>query len=72
MEPHHRIKLQWTAEQTDRWRLQTTGLYHNVLGRNGFMLSQSARWMLPKPSLTLNAQLGYFNTDDYLSRIYLQ
>ena len=71
MEPHHRIKLQWTAEQTDRWRLQTTGLYHNVLGRNGFMLSQSARWMLPRPSLTLNAQLGYFNTDDYLSRIYL-
>lgn len=71
MEPHHRIKLQWTAEQTGRWRLQTTGLYHNVLGRNGFMLSQSARWMLPKPNLTLNAQLGYFNTDDYLSRIYL-
>ena len=27
--------------------------------------------MLPKPNLTLNAQLGYFNTDDYLSRIYL-
>jgi hypothetical protein len=22
--------------------------------------------------LTLNGQLGYFNTDDYLSRIYLQ
>lgn len=71
MEPHHRVKLQWTVEQTGRWRLQTTGLYHNVLGRNGFMLSQSARWMLPKPNLTLNAQLGYFNTDDYLSRIYL-
>lgn len=71
MEPHHRIKLQWTAEQTGRWRLQTTGLYHNVLGRNGFMLSQSARYLLPRPSLTLNAQLGYFNTDDYLSRIYL-
>ncbi|MBR6129526.1 MAG: helix-hairpin-helix domain-containing protein [Bacteroidaceae bacterium] len=71
MEPHHRIKLQWTAEQTGRWRLQTTGLYHNVLGSNGFMLSQSARWMLLKPNLTLNAQLGYFNTDDYLSRIYL-
>ena len=52
MEPHHRVKLQWTVEQTGRWR-------------------QSARWMLPKPNLTLNAQLGYFNTDDYLSRIYL-
>ena len=71
MEPHHRVKLQWTVEQTGRWRLQTTGLYHNVLGRNGFMLSQSARYLLPKPNLTLNAQLGYFNTDDYLSRIYL-
>ena len=72
MEPHHRVKLGWTGELTSRWRLQTTGFFHNVLGRNGFLFSQSARYLLPKPNLTLNAQLGYFNTDDYLSRIYLQ
>ena len=72
MEPHHRVKLQWTYETTSRWRLQTIGSYHNVLGRNGFMVSQNARCMLSKPNLTFNGQLGYFNTDDYLSRIYLQ
>ena len=71
MEPHHRVKLQWTCEPTDRWRLQTTGSFHNVLGKNGFLVSQNARYMLAKPNLTLNGQLGYFNTDDYSSRIYL-
>ncbi|MBQ6192019.1 MAG: helix-hairpin-helix domain-containing protein [Bacteroidaceae bacterium] len=72
MEPHHRVKLQWTCEPSGKLRLQTTGFFHNVLGRNGFLVSQNARYMLPKPNLTFNAQLGYFNTDDYLSRIYLQ
>ena len=72
MEPHHRVKLQWTSELTGKWRLQTTGYYHNVLGRNGFLLSQNARFVVEKPNLSLNGQLGYFNTDDYLSRIYLQ
>ena len=72
MEPHHRVKLQWTCEPSDKWRLQTTGSFHNVLGRNGFLFSQNARFMLAKPNLTFNSQLGYFNTDDYLSRIYVQ
>lgn len=72
MEPHHRVKLQWTCEPSSRWRLQTTGHYHNVLGSNGFLVSQNVRYMLPKPNLTFNGQFGYFNTDDYLSRIYLQ
>ena len=72
MEPHHRVKLQWTCEPSSRWRLQTTGYYHNILGSNGFMVSQNVRYMLPKPNLTFNTQLGYFNTDDYMSRIYLQ
>ena len=72
MEPHHRVKLQWAYEVRDKMRLQTTGYYHNVLGRNGFLVSQNARFTIRKPNLTLNGQLGYFNTDDYLSRIYLQ
>ncbi len=71
MEPHHRVKLDWTYEVRNRMRFQTTGYYHNVLGGNGFLLSQNARFFIKKPDLTLNAQLGYFNTDDYLSRIYL-
>ncbi len=72
MEPHHRIKLGWTCESAGRWRFQTTGFYHNVLGFNGFLLSQNARCVLQKLNLTLSGQLAYFNTDDYLSRIYLQ
>lgn len=72
MEPHHRVKLQWTCEPSERWRLQTTGSFHSVLGNNGFMLTQNARLMLAKPNMTFNAQLGWFHTDDYLSRIYVQ
>ena len=72
MEPHHRMKLRWTCDPTGRLRLQTTGLVHTVLGSKGFLLSQSARLSLEKPKLSLAVQLGYFNTDDYLSRIYLQ
>jgi len=72
MEPHHRVKLQWTCEPSTQWRLQTTGLFHSVLGGTGFMLTQNVRHVLTKPQLTLNGQLGYFHTDDYLSRIYVQ
>ena len=72
MEPHHRVKLAWTYEAGGHWRWQTTGFYHHVLGSNGFLLSQSTRYVIERPNLTLNAQLGYFNTDDYLCRIYLQ
>ena len=71
MEPHHRVKLQWTCEPSKLWRFQTTGSFHEVLGSKGFMLSQNVRLVLSKPSLSFNGQLGYFNTDDYLSRIYV-
>ncbi|MBQ7463179.1 MAG: helix-hairpin-helix domain-containing protein [Bacteroidaceae bacterium] len=72
MEPHHRVKLQWTCEPSEHWRLQTTGSFHNVLGSKGFMLTQNAHFMPAKPNMTFNAQLGWFHTDDYLSRIYIQ
>lgn len=71
MEPHHRVKLQWTFEPSKRLRLQTTGSFHNVIGSNGFMLTQNARYTMEKPNLSFNGQLGYFHTDDYLSRIYV-
>ena len=72
MEPHHRVKLQWTFEPSKQWRLQTTGLFHSVLDSKGWMLSQNARFVLAKPNLSFNGQLGWFHTDDYLSRIYIQ
>ncbi len=71
MEPHHRIKLGWTCEPSGRWRLQTTGSFHGVLGSKGFMMVQNVRYVLSKPSLSFNGQLGWFHTDDYLSRIYV-
>ena len=72
MEPHHRIRLQWTYEPSGTWRLQTTGAYHSVLGSKGFMLTQNVRCLIARPNLSLNGQLGWFHTDDYLSRIYVQ
>ena len=71
MEPHHRVKLQWTCEPSSRWRLQTTGMYHGVLGSTGLMFAQGIRYTFARPHLSLNGLLGYFNTDDYLSRIYI-
>lgn len=71
MEPHHRTKLQWTWEPTRRLRLQATASSHHVLGSHGFMLSQRTDLSVPRPDLTFKAQLGYFRSDDYLSRIYL-
>lgn len=72
MEPHHRVKLQWTCEPSSRWRLQTTGVFHSVLGSNGFMLTQGVRYTFAKPNLSFNGLVGYFHTDDYLSRVYAQ
>ena len=71
MEQHHRVKLQWTCEPSVHWRLQTTGAFHGVSGKKGFMFTQNIRYVLSKASLSLNGQLGYFHTDDYLSRIYV-
>ena len=71
MEPHHRVKLQWTCEPSELWRLQTTGSFHRVLGKNGFMLTQNVRYVIARPNLTFNGQLGWFHSDDYLSRIYV-
>ena len=71
MEPHHRMKLQWTYEPSNRWRWQTTASLHSVLGSTGVMVAQRVRLALTKPGLSLNGQLGWFRTDNYLSRIYV-
>jgi hypothetical protein len=47
-------------------------MFHRVLGSTGLMFTQGARYTLAKPNLSFNGLLGYFNTDDYLSRIYIQ
>lgn len=71
MEPHHRTKLQWTIAPSERWKLQTTGWYHSVLGNNGWSIQETAYCTLQKPMLRFAVMAGYFCTDDYNSRIYL-
>ena len=70
MEPHHRIKVQWTLNPSLRWQWQTTGTLHTVLGSTGMGLAESVRCTLPKPGLALRCQVGYFHVDDYASRVY--
>lgn len=71
METHHRTKLQWTIAPSERWKLQTTGWYHSVLGNNGWSIQETAYCTLQKPMLRFAVMAGYFCTDDYNSRIYL-
>ncbi|MBO7068018.1 MAG: helix-hairpin-helix domain-containing protein [Bacteroidaceae bacterium] len=71
MEPHHRIKLQWTCTPSGKWKFQTTGWHHSVLESIGWSIQETAYCTLQKPSLRLAFMAGYFCTDDYYSRIYL-
>ena len=71
MEPHHRTKLQWTITPSDKWKFQTTGWHHSVLGSNGWSIQETAYCTLQKPALKFSVMTGYFHTDDYNSRIYL-
>lgn len=71
MEPHHRTKLQWTIAPSEKWKFQTTGWYHSVLGSNGWSIQETAYCTLQKPALKFAVMAGYFHTDDYNSRIYL-
>ena len=71
MEPHHRTKLQWTIAPSEKWKLQTTGWHHSVLGSNGWSIQETAYCTLQKPMLRFAVMAGYFCTDDYNSRIYL-
>lgn len=72
MEAHHRVKLQWTCEPSSHWRFQTTGAFHRVLNSTGLMFTQGVRYALAKPSLSFHGLLGWFHTDNYLSRVYAQ
>ena len=70
MEPHHRTKVQWTFEPGKNCRWQTTASMHNVLGSTGWAVQEGFRYVWQKPAIRLAATTGYFNTDDYNSRIY--
>lgn len=71
MEPHHRLTTRWSYEPSRHWHWQTTAALHRVLGSTGAMLAQRVRCTMPRPGLRFDGQLGYFRTDDYLSRIHV-
>ncbi len=70
MEPHHRLRLQWTCEPSQRWKLQTTGLLHFVEGERGAGVQETAQFAPVPERMKLTLTGCYFHTTDYLSRLY--
>ena len=72
MQTHHRVRLQWTLAPTERWKLQTTGSIHIVGKSSGMAASFSGQgtWLRGK-QLRTSLMLGYFNSPDYLSKVYI-
>lgn len=71
MELHHRLKAQWTYTSHAKFRLQTTGQFHSVLGSNGWAVQAQASSPIAGDRVGAKLSLAYFDTPDYLSRIYL-
>ncbi len=77
MIPHHRVRMQWTAEPSDRCKLQTTGNLHVATNTGetrkvGFSVSENIKTvMLRNRSMVLTVMGAYFNTPDYLTRVYV-
>lgn len=73
MNQNHRFRTRWTYE-TAGWKLQTAGVVHLSQIQEmstGFGISQLLQRSAIENRLRLTAMLGYFNTNDYDSRIYL-
>ena len=71
--PEHQLRLTWSCTPLSKLTLRTQG---NAISRTteqgnskGVMLSQEATWKYRW--LQINANVGWFHTDDYNSRIYL-
>ncbi len=71
--PEHQLRLTWSYTPLSKLTLRTQG---NAISRTtelgnskGVMLSQETTWKYRW--LQINANVGWFHTDDYNSRIYL-
>jgi len=71
--PEHQLRLTWSYTPLSKLTLRTQG---NAISRTtelgnskGVMLSEEATWKYRW--LQINANVGWFHTDDYNSRIYL-
>ncbi|MCI6234551.1 MAG: helix-hairpin-helix domain-containing protein [Prevotella sp.] len=66
----HKTRL-FVEYKTETWKLKTQADFtsdHYKENSNGWMITQSASWT-PNRKLSFSASAGYFNTDDYNSRI---
>lgn len=66
----HKARL-FVEYKTEKWKLKTQADFtsdHYKENSNGWMITQSASWT-PNRKLSFSASAGYFNTDDYTSRI---
>lgn len=66
----HKARL-FVEYKTETWKLKTQADFtsdHYKENSNGWMITQSASWT-PNRKLSFSASAGYFNTDDYTSRI---
>ncbi|MCR4920914.1 MAG: helix-hairpin-helix domain-containing protein [Bacteroidaceae bacterium] len=71
MEPHHRIRTQWTFLPHRSWRLQTTALLHRLLGKTGSAIQHTVRFTSPADCLRLALTASYFHSPDYSTRLYV-
>ncbi len=66
----HKARL-FVEYKTETWKLKAQADFtsdHYKENSNGWMITQSASWT-PNRKLSFSASAGYFNTDDYNSRI---
>lgn len=70
MEPHHRLKAQWTLQPDKCWRLQTAGQLHRTLSHTGTSIQQTLRYTSPADLLRLALMAAYFHATDYSARLY--
>ena len=66
----HKARL-FVEYKTETWKLKTQADFtsdHYKENSNGWMITQSASWT-PNRKLSFSASAGYFNTNDYNSRI---
>lgn len=71
LQGHTRLRLRHTLQCTPRLRLQSTALLHHAATHTGFALAQQVRSTLPRTQSVLAAQLTYFHSPEFNTRLYL-
>ncbi len=68
---HHQARLQWEWQPAERHSLRTSLLTHHVERRTGWGTAVRWKFHTPKERWSGTAGLAYFDTKDYLRRIWI-